>query len=415
MAEAGMPASRRVVVALLACCWLSACGDSTGPRPVGLMWVSGASGAFVGDTISLVVFYRDAAGDPIAFPRPTVTWRSSQPGVVSVVSESLAVALDTGRALLTAATAASPSYTVDVPFEVIPPWQGRLVWARTPPSGAQPALAVRELPNHQIRYLPDFGYPGEAKGDPYLTSDGSKVAAIAARPASAVANRTIYIVDLATDEVTAPFDSMSGHQISPVWMPGDSLIAFLSNRTGAWEVYTARPDGSGLLQRTQTGQFVPPFFDVTPESNLILPLRPPGGGAGDLYELTLAGDTVRRLTFTPDQEQEGFPTVSPDGSMIAFGSGSHVWIIGRDGSNPRRLLPSHRTIAATKPQPALSAVGSWTPDSRFVLLEWAFDPSLRSDGRLYDLLPELYAHRVADSLAIRLTRFPIIDAQPVFR
>jgi hypothetical protein len=174
MAEAGKPASRRIVVALLACCWLSACGDSTGPRPVGLMWVSGASGAFVGDTISLVVFYRDAAGDPIAFPRPTVTWRSSQPGVVSVVSESLAVALDTGRALLTAATAASPSYTVDVPFEIIPPWQGRLVWVRTPPSGAQAALALRGLPNHQIRYLPDLATRAKRRAIPISPATGPR-------------------------------------------------------------------------------------------------------------------------------------------------------------------------------------------------------------------------------------------------
>jgi hypothetical protein len=82
MAEAGMRASRRIVVALLGCYWLPACGDSTGPRPVGLMWLWGASGAFVGDTISLVVFYRDAAGDPIPFPRPSVAWSSSQPGIV---------------------------------------------------------------------------------------------------------------------------------------------------------------------------------------------------------------------------------------------------------------------------------------------------------------------------------------------
>jgi hypothetical protein len=136
-----------------------------------------------------------------------------------------------------------------------------------------------------------------------------------------VANLTINIVDLTTDEVTAPFDSMPGHQISPVWMPGDSLIAFLSNRTGWLEVYTARPDGSGLSQRTQIQQLVPPFFDVTPENNFILPLRSVGGGAGDLYELTDAGDTIRRLTFTPDQQEEGFPSLNSDGSRSPSAQG----------------------------------------------------------------------------------------------
>lgn len=87
----------------------------------------------------------------------------------------------------------------------------------------------------------------------------------------------------------------------------------------------------------------------------------------------------------------------------------------RSGASATRLLPPRRTIAATRPQPASSGASSWTPDGRFVLLQWAIDPSLRSDGLLYELFTERYAIRVADSLAIRLTRFPRIDGQAGFR
>jgi hypothetical protein len=89
--------------------------------------------------------------------------------------------------------------------------------------------------------------------------------------------------------------------------------------------------------------------------------------------------------------------------------------MNRDGSNPRLLLPPRPTIAVTKPQPAGAGLGSWTPDGRFVLVQWAIDPWLRPDGVGYDLSYGLYAIRVADGLAIRLTRWRRTDGQPVFR
>lgn len=402
-----MPARCRVVIWLVSLSIFAACGDD-GPEPVGLMWGSGASGAFVGDTISLVVFYRDAAGDPIGMPRPSVSWTSSRPGVATIVSESMAVALDTGRVVFTATTASGPNYALPVSFEIIQAWDGRLVWARTV-SGAQPTLHVRHLPSHEVRRLPEFGYPGQGHGDPYISSNGTMVAAIADRPSGPAAPSTIFIINLADSSVAAPFDALPGYQIAPVWMPGDSLIAFLANLTGGWEIYTARVDGSGVTQRTQLGQSNPPFFDVTPEGTFVVELRPPT----DLFEMTLTGDTIRRLTSRPDQEAA--PSVSPDGTMIAFvGGEGHVWIMNRDGTNARELLPARRVAASARTAlPSGSGHPSWTADSRFVLLHWFIDPWWT--GSSYSTMSEVYAIRVADSLAIRLTRSPGVDAQPVFR
>src|SRR5688572_12235465 len=104
---------------------LTSCGDATAPEPNGLKWGSGASGAFVEDTIPLVVFYREANGDPIGDPRPRVSWTSSNPAVMSIVSDSLAVAMSTGSVVLTARTLEAPAYNLDVGFEVVPRWTGR--------------------------------------------------------------------------------------------------------------------------------------------------------------------------------------------------------------------------------------------------------------------------------------------------
>lgn len=417
-----MPLWRRLAISIGCLVVLAACDDD-GPQPVGLMWGSGASGAFVTDTIALVAFYRDAAGDPIGLPQPRLTWTSSNSSLITIASESLAVALDTGAAVLTATTQSAPSYSLQVPLRVVPRLSGRLVWARQAQPGEQPGIAIQDFPSHDIRQLPDIGYPGAGSGDPYLSRDASRVAVTGTRPVAPQADRTVFIVDAVSGQVAAPFDTVSGHQFSGAWFPGDTLLAFLMvNTSGAVEVFTARPDGSAIQQRTSLGQQFPPFFDVTPDGTFVLELR--SGGPSDLFEVALTGDTVRRLTSTPDYN-EGAASVSPNGALVAYGASrigedfTHVWIANRDGSAPRRLLPDRRTIAGVGPPfvplPAFDASPSWTADGEWILLVWGIDPHLRLDGRAFDTLGDLYAIRLSDGLAVRLTRSRTIDGQPVFR
>jgi hypothetical protein len=383
---------------------------------VGLKWLSG-SGAFVEDTVPLSAFYRDSAGDPIGFPRPVVSWSSSNPSVLEIVSETLAVARDTGSAVLSGRTASTPIDTLRVVLEVIPRWHGRLVWSRSPAVGQASGIAVLEFPGREIRQLPDLGYPGDGSGSPYLSSDGRYVAAIASRTTSPTSRRTIYVVDLVTGIKTAPFASLPGNQFAPVWMPGDTLLAFLMEAATGYEVFTARPDGRDLQQRTHLAQVVPPFFDVTPESHLVLELRAIrnyGNNPTNLVEITFAGDTVREITSDSGYEQS--VSVSPDGTMIAYQTESHVWVRDRDGSDPRRLLPDVSTLSGFSLRyMASSDSPSWTPDNQFVLLRWEIDPFLRADGLVYELFGEIYAVRLSDGLAIRLTRSHGVDTQPFFR
>jgi hypothetical protein len=51
----------------------------------------------------------------------------------------------------------------------------------------------------------------------------------------------------------------------------------------------------------------------------------------------------------------------------------------------------------------------WTPDTWWTVL-----PQLQPDS-VFLALPELYAIRVNDGLAVRLTRHPASDMQPFFR
>ena len=102
------------------------------------------------------------------------------------------------------------------------------------------------------------------------------------------------------------------------------------------------------------------------------------------------GDTLARLTEAPTLTH-GFPAVSPDGGTIAFTMGgpgipsNQVWLMNRDGSNPRPLLPPSRSSQVVSQ--------AWSPDGRYVLVE-----------RDADFEPEIYAVRVTDGRAVRLTQ-----------
>jgi imidazolonepropionase-like amidohydrolase/Tol biopolymer transport system component len=86
---------------------------------------------------------------------------------------------------------------------------------------------------------------------------------------------------------------------------------------------------------------------------------------GDLYTIPVTGGTARRLTSGTALSRQ--PRYSPDGRQLVFVSDrsgrENLWIINRDGSNPRRLsdLRGYDAIgAATSPV--------WSPDGRSILV-----------------------------------------------
>ncbi|MBZ5653041.1 MAG: winged helix-turn-helix domain-containing protein [Acidobacteriia bacterium] len=98
----------------------------------------------------------------------------------------------------------------------------------------------------------------------------------------------------------------------PQFSPDGSKIAFESTRSGAYEVWMCRSDGSGLVQLTH-------FNSVT-----------------------------------------GTPRWSPDGQQIAFDSGAgdnvDIYVVDSEGGSPRRLTT----------EPSIEAVPSWSRDGRWI-------------------------------------------------
>jgi TolB protein len=88
----------------------------------------------------------------------------------------------------------------------------------------------------------------------------------------------------------------------------------------------------------------------------------PNGGT-DLF--TRIGTRVARLTEYPEGIAAALPAVSPDRTRIAYseytGTGESLWVMNRDGSDRRRLLPHY--LVARAP--------SWSPDGQVLAVEVA--------------------------------------------
>jgi Tol biopolymer transport system component len=208
-------------------------------------------------------------------------------------------------------------------------------------------------------------------------------------------------------------------------------IAFASDRSGSWQIYTVNPDGSDLFQVTN----LPPtdddglFPSLSPDGRRVL-FNYNAGEGPDLFVINVDGSGLQQLTtdhrsfgahWSPDGKtiafsnitdfdtvviatmtadgsgtktiltsivwESVFPIYTPDAKHIVFGSQmgglvSAAWIMNADGSHQRRLTP-----AALKAQPwAVSPdgrkiAGYFNQDSPPALETGIFVMNLNGSGR----------------------------------
>ncbi|MDP3749923.1 MAG: amidohydrolase family protein [Phenylobacterium sp.] len=118
-------------------------------------------------------------------------------------------------------------------------------------------------------------------------------------------------------------------------------------------------------------------IDVTSGTWMSLDVSPDGREVvfdllGDLYVIPIGGGEARALTTGMAWDMH--PAYSPNGRWIAFtsdrGGGDNIWIVDRDGSNPRQV---------TKETFRLLSQPDWTPDSEYIVARKHFT-STRSLG-----------------------------------
>jgi Tol biopolymer transport system component len=173
-------------------------------------------------------------------------------------------------------------------------------------------------------------------------------------------------------------------QTDPAWSPDGKLIAFASARSGSFDIYVMRADGTGTRRLTSTkDDDQHPTW--SPDGSSIAFSR---GTPGDLYIMDADGSSPRPLLANPTGESE--PAWSPDGKWIAYVQrepGSPVrelWLMQSNGTGSRRLT----ALDASSLNPA------WAPDSKRL----AFTSNVVAS--LYDI----YVLRIGTKKARRMTR-----------
>jgi Tol biopolymer transport system component len=132
-----------------------------------------------------------------------------------------------------------------------------------------------------------------------------------------------------TDEIEV------GH---PVWSPDGSRIAFEA-RTGhpePWDLHLAAPDGSGLLNLTNTPSQSEFSSSWSPTDRLAFVRRGPDGSG--IFTMALNGADAQQVTAGPTDSNS---TWSPDGTVIAFdrdhGADRDVYLTNPEGTDQRRI------------------------------------------------------------------------------
>ncbi len=141
-----------------------------------------------------------------------------------------------------------------------------------------------------------------------------------------------WIVDLTTGvrtRILSDTRSWSG-----AWLPGDTKIAFSSNKDGDWDLYTIGVEG-GDATRLLKRPFAQHVEAVEPDGTIIFMERQPATG-NDLLTLSPDG-RVSPLVVTPFNE--GSASVSPDGRFVAYASDDsghdEVYVIPASGKGTR--------------------------------------------------------------------------------
>lgn len=178
----------------------------------------------------------------------------------------------------------------------------------------------------------------------------------------------IYLMDPSGERQVNVTRSSGVSNYWPSWSPDGRRLAFVSDRTGAGEIFVVDADATNLVDLTNHPA-TDAYPDWSPDGSRIV-FASDRDRSEEIYLMNPDGTNLVRLTDNDDSDS--FPVWSPDGAQIAFISsraGSpDIFVMNADGSNVRNLTDT----------PAIEIAPQWSPDgSQIAFLS---NPG-RRDGR----------------------------------
>lgn len=144
---------------------------------------------------------------------------------------------------------------------------------------------------------------------------------------------------------------------TPVWAQEAPSVATpaaaTSDKPAKWDVQA--PPGPARTVNIDVTSGTWMSLDVSPDGReIVFDLL------GDIYVMPIGGGEAKPILSGVAWEMQ--PKYSPDGRYIAFtsdrGGGDNIWVVNRDGSNPRQVTDeSFRLVTQAE----------WSPDSQFIV------------------------------------------------
>jgi TolB protein len=142
---------------------------------------------------------------------------------------------------------------------------------------------------------------------------------------------------------------------SPDWSPDGSQILFISPNPSLvhTQVYRINADGTGLTQLTHSSTMDNDLATWSPDGSKILVARA-GTREHAIWVMNANGTGLKKLTS--DLYSNDHPEFTPDGQHIVYASQrgglvSAIWIMNADGSNKQRLTPAALEAASPDVSP----------------------------------------------------------------
>jgi len=267
----------------------------------------------------------------------------------TVAPTKVPVAAPTATAVVVPTPLPPPPTPTAVPAVVTAPSMpgGSLVFVRgNPNSGA--VLFRLDLPTGRVTQLTQSSAPGNWA--PAGSADGQDV------------------VDAAGGDIAIMAADGSGRSIlahsasrkfgSPAWMP-DGRVAFDSSSDGAWEIDAVSVAGGAPQPVADVSSLEGPHLPTWPARGGPLAIVGKAGQQSRIYVETADGSF---RPVSPEGVEAYAPAWSPDGSRLAFQSGSAalngIVTVAPDGSGARRVVSPSGGAWARAPV--------WSPDGRWI-------------------------------------------------